>query len=311
MDPASLREKYGLARMYPIPLARYRRRCAMRSPSSVVVFSDVDGILFDRRTRSFRDAAAASDLLNRCQIPLILCSGRTRAELERVQQQLGIRHPFICEHGAAVFIPRGYFAYDVKSARNVAGYQAVEFGSPYSQVVDTLHRVARWLRIDVIGFSDMSIGDVATARGLPLIEARLAKLREYGEPFHVLGSDGRARQRLFKALRAESFGCASYEQYDHVGARVDIDVGARFLCALYRGMLGHMTSVAFGVTSGDAPLLRSVDVPFVVRNDEDPVSVLWTQVSNARVTTRSGLAGFSEAIAEVVEGAFRRSEAYH
>ena len=85
---------------------------------SLVIFADVDNILVDR-FRSFEESAWAIDLLARNDIPLVLCSGKTRAQLEAVHQLLGIRHPFICEHGAAAFIPPGYFS-RVPDGRSVA-----------------------------------------------------------------------------------------------------------------------------------------------------------------------------------------------
>lgn len=199
----------------------------------VVVFTDVDDALLDA-PRSRAAVIEADDRLARGQIALVFCSSKTRAELEAVRQDLSIFHPFICENGAGVFVPQGYFPFDVPYAREVAGYQAVEFGRPYADVIQILHRVAERLGIEVLGFSDMSVEQVAGECGMPLLRARLAKLREYGERFQIVSGTPSARGRLRKALQAAHLVCTIGVPYCYVGSPVDPDPGIGLLTALYR-----------------------------------------------------------------------------
>jgi len=264
--------------------------------------ADVDGTLLDSRTRSSGGAAEALALLAREQIPLVLCSSKTRAELEVVQQQLAIRHPFVCENGGGVFVPRGYFARGVPNARDIAGYEAVELGRPYAEVVGALHRIAARTRVGVIGFSDMSIEEVAFACDMPLMQARLAKLREYDEPFRILDASPSARSRLFNALHAAHLGCTNGGRYEHVGADVDKGVGVDMLRLLYARGRGRLISIGLGDALNDVALLRAVDVPIVVRNDDTAATPrLLAKVPTARVTSQAGVAGWAEAIGEVVQ----------
>src|SRR5262245_31799280 len=66
------------------------------NPQSLVVFSDLDDTLLNAVAWCTDEPAPGPivDRAGRC-VPLVLCSRRTRAELERIQQQLGFRHPFI------------------------------------------------------------------------------------------------------------------------------------------------------------------------------------------------------------------------
>ena len=111
----------------------------MRPLPLILVFCDLDDTLFDSRTFSV-DASArrALDRIQTEHVALVFHSSRTRAELELIQQELGIRHPFIAESGAAVFFPRGYFAFGVAQAIDIAGYGVVEFGKPHAEVVDSV-----------------------------------------------------------------------------------------------------------------------------------------------------------------------------
>ena len=116
-----------------------------------MVFSDVDGVLSHPHAHSCNEAARALQRLRREDVPVALCSSHTRAEVEWLQQELGIRHPFVCESGGAAFVPAGYFEFAVPGARDLAGYRAVEFGRPYAEVAGTLHRTAQRLRIEIHG----------------------------------------------------------------------------------------------------------------------------------------------------------------
>ena len=237
-------------------------------PSPIVVFSDVDGVLRHHDMHAWTEAARAIRRLEREDIPLVLCSSHTRAEIEWIQQELGIHHPFICESGSAAFIPSGYFKLHVPRARDVAGYQAVEFGRSYAEVVRTLNRIAERLRIDIVGFSDMSVEEVARHCDLSLLKARLAKLREYGERFRVLDPRERTGGRLFSALKRAGLRWIPGEPFDHVGASVDTIVAVNLLRTLYQRARGPVVTLGLADEGADDTLLHVVDRRVMVPGDD-------------------------------------------
>ncbi len=261
----------------------------MTSNSRLVVFADVDGVLADLHGGAFfADAAATLWPLRRDDVPLVLCSRRTRAEIEAIQQWIGIRHPFVCEGGGAVFIPGDYFGFTVSGVRDLAGYHAVEFGRPYAEVVEILHRTADRMGIDIIGFSDMSVEEVAQDCHLPLLEARLAKLLEYGERFRVLDSDESTRSRLVRALNATRLRCVIGRRYDYVGAPVDTGTGVTLLCRLYQYADAGVFTVGIGGRNADDSLPPSLDRRVTVSHD-DPA------------TGRVNAVSWAEAIVDIAE----------
>lgn len=279
----------------------------MQPAPSILVFCDLDDTLFEPHTFSV-DASTqrALDHVEREHLPLVFCSSRTRAELELIQQELGINQPFICENGAAVFVPRGYFGFKLAQAIDVAGYEVVEFGKPYADVVASLHRAADRLDIEVTGFSDMSVEDVALDCDLPLLQARLAKLREYTEPFRVVDAKPGALPRLFRALGAAGLGCTSRGRYHHVGA-IRRDIGGQFLRGLYRREFGEVVTVAFGDHRGAGQLLRHADIPLVVQSGaSDETTHLLADVPAARLSVADSVGAWAEVILEIA-GASQRS----
>jgi mannosyl-3-phosphoglycerate phosphatase len=254
----------------------------------IVVFSDVDGVLRHPHVHSCTEAARALQQLRREDVPLALCSSHTRAEVEWIQQELGIRHPFVCESGGAAFIPAGYFEFAVPGARDLAGYQAVEFGRPYAEVARTLHRTAERLRIEIVGFGDMSVEEVARDCRLPLLQARLSKLREYGERFRVLEPGEATRARLFRALSAARLRCIARDRYDQVGAPVDNSIGVRALLGLYNRARGPVLTVGLVDELADEKALHFVNRRVIV-SDDDPAG------------GGADMVGWAEAIVDIVE----------
>ena len=113
----------------------------------------------------------------------------------------------------------------------------------------------------------MSVEEVAHSCRLTLQQARLAKLREYGEPFRIVSYLPNQRIRLFRALAASGFGCAAGGRYDYVGAPVDEIRGIRLLCHWYRRMLGSITTVGVGDPVRDTGLLQQVDTPLRLQHE--------------------------------------------
>ena len=146
--------------MHPGTAGSYRVY-GMKRLGPILVFSEVDWVFRSPSAGSLALAARILRELASEEVSVVLCSSKTRAELEQIQQELGIGQPFVCENGGALFIPRAYVDFAVPHAREIAGYQAVEFGRSYAEVVDALRRTADQTAIEIVGFSDMSVDEVA------------------------------------------------------------------------------------------------------------------------------------------------------
>ncbi len=274
----------------------------MPADCSIVVFSDVDGVVSASAAPAFAAAARTLKRLAREDVGLVFCSSRTRAELEHTWQELGGCHPFISERGGAVFIPDQSFAFDVSTARDIAGYRAVEFGRPYADIVDTLRSTAQRLRIKVRGFNDMSVEEVAWRCQLSLLQARLAKLREYGELFRIADSSPATRNRLFKGLHAAHLRGVTAGRFDHVGAAVDTALGVDLLCTLYRRAYGPLLTVGLADAMSELAFLQLVDYPvFVQSRETNTTPPILERMPRVRVTHAVDVAAWAHAILDIVQ----------
>src|SRR5581483_5140944 len=137
-------------------------------------------------TRSLGEERAALDFLAARGIPLVINSSRTRAEIDRLRRSLQLRTPFICEHGSALYVPHGSLPSVPERARAAVGGRILEFGKRYLDVVDALTLTSRELDIEIVEFAELSIEEVARELDVSIIEAQLAKLREYTELFRIV-----------------------------------------------------------------------------------------------------------------------------
>ncbi len=266
---------------------------------TLVIFANVDALLSSPAGAGPGGELTVLDALGD-QVAIVLCSGRTRPEIEHLSQGLRARYPFICEHGAAAFVPDGYFPFEVPNATPVSSYQVVEFGRSAATVADLLRRTADRQGIRIRCFSEMSVEEVAHDCGMSLLDARLAKLRDYGELFRVDDGDPAARARLLDALRSAHLRCVPGVRYDHVGASVDISIGVGMLRTLYRRHHGPTITIGVADWQADADVLQLVECPIVVESASGATTSRSRRVLPPRVVTLDGDSSWAASIAAVI-----------
>lgn len=143
--------------------------------ANLIVFTDLDGTLLDHETYSYAEASDALALLRKRQIPLILASSKTAAEILPLRETLDFQHcEAIVENGAGLLAPG-----------NPGGNAATD----YEQILDLLLDLPRDLRAGFTGFSDWSAQEVSDRTGLSLQNSELAKQRYFSEPGLWSGDD--------------------------------------------------------------------------------------------------------------------------
>src|SRR5208337_2435357 len=150
--------------------------------TKTIIFTDLDGTLLNPKSYTFTEAAPALELIREKAIPLILCSSKTRAEMEVYRQRLRNRDPFIVENGGAICLPMGYFMF-LSGRMTGEDYLISDFGRPYGEIRKKFEFLREMTRIPVKGFGDMMVEEISALTGLAREEAALAKRREFSEPF--------------------------------------------------------------------------------------------------------------------------------
>ena len=245
-------------------------------PVGLVIFTDLDGTLLDA-AYSFLPAAPALEAVRRTFVPMVICSSKTRREIESYRIRLGNHDPFIAENGGAVYVPEGYFTaaafaglrtiapQAADPVETVGGYEIIRLGAPYARLRSAL-AAFREDGLRVTGYGDMSAIEIAAATGLPPEEAVMAKEREFDEPFYLEGN-GRAQARVTEAARRTGLHVSGRGPFHLTGGN-DKGKAVSLLCALFKKTTDRTTFAALGDGPTDLPMLRVVDRPVIVRRPD-------------------------------------------
>ena len=262
----------------------------------IVLFTDLDGSLLDESAYSADPAREALRSLQELGLPLVFCSSKTRAEIEYWRARLCNRHPFIVENGGALYVPDGYFPTDFHSPVSRDEYAVIEFGIPYDDLVETLWQASQDSGCRVRGFHDMSAKEVSRKYGLPLEQARLAKNREYDEPFEILDPPG---DKLLAAIERKAKRWTRGGRLHHVTGDGNKAHGVCLLSYYYRWTFTDIITVGLGDGMNDLDFLRLVDIPVIIRSKA--AWKLKTALPRARVTDLPGPAGWNRAVLDILD----------
>jgi mannosyl-3-phosphoglycerate phosphatase len=261
----------------------------------MIIVSDLDGTLLHPQTYSFDAAQPALTAIRQQGIPLVLCTSKTRVEVEAWRARLGNQDPFIVENGGAIYLPQGYFPFSLKLAKERGEYEVVEFGKPYLEVVEALRAASQESGCEVLGFHDMTVADISRRTLLPVRGAELAKQREYDEPFEILGQGAHT---LLGAIERRGMRWTRGDRFYHINAGNDKAMAARRLIGLYRKAYGSVLTIGVGNGDNDQKLLRTTDVAVVIRSRF--ADGLREAVPGSQVTAAPGPHGWNEAILRLI-----------
>lgn len=263
--------------------------------TATIIFTDLDGTLLHPRTYSYQDAMPALELLREKGIPLVLCSSKTRAEIEAYRKRLGNHHPFIVENGGGIFIPEGYFPFPVEGEAR-SGYRVIHLGTPYAEIRRKFLSLRQELKIEVRGFGDMTLDEVASLTGLAKNEAVLAMKREYCEPFVFTGV---ADERLFTAIEAAGLRWTQ-GRFFHIMGNHHKGRAVTMLRALFKQAIGPAITIGLGDGLNDLPFLLVVDRPVLLRQENgsyDP----RVKIPGLYRTEEIGPRGWNEAVLKLLQ----------
>jgi mannosyl-3-phosphoglycerate phosphatase len=231
-----------------------------------VIFTDLDGTLLDYTTYSFEKALPALALIRQKSVPLVICSSKTRKEIEYYREKLDNHDPFISENGGGIYIPKGYFSFPARSRklkiRNRGDYHVIRLGAEYSDLRKVIEKLKKE-GFKMKGFGDMAAEELSEVANMTIYEAEMAEDREFDEPFIFEGNEAETR-RLFERIRSEGFNVTE-GRFFHILGESDKGKAVAILTEFYKRKFGKITTIALGDSPNDIPMLENVDRPIIVR----------------------------------------------
>ena len=242
------------------------KNSSLKEQSSLLVFTDLDGTLLDHDSYSFEPALPALAGLEEKKIPLIICTSKTRAEIEIIRQRLHNRHPFVSENGGAIFIPKGYFSHTFRYTREDSDYRIIEYGTSYSKIREVLKKMEGHSSGKLRGFGDFSIEEVAELCDFSQDQARLAKMREYDEPFIL--EDIYALDKIQKIAKNANLRVTRGGRFYHLLGKNDKGKAVLRLRDIYAKTFKRIKTIALGDSQNDLPMLEAADYPVFVQKPD-------------------------------------------
>ena len=255
------------------------------------MFSDLDGSLLDHDTYDWQPARPGLDALRKRDIPLVLVSSKTIAELEEYRSQFDLQHPVVAENGAAMHIPAGYFP---AAARFPSGkVTRSQLQSAYSTV-----KLAGAFKCEA--FYELGVSGIIRETGLTEQQAIRANVRKASEPILWLDSDERAAE-FEQEMNARGLRCTKGGRFLHLMGDADKEGAVRQLLDAYSHKWPGSTivSVSLGDGPNDLGMLSMTDVAVIIPGRHKHRMTLDTQNRILRPTS-PGPAGWNEAILELL-----------
>ena len=247
----------------------------------LMIITDLDGSLLDHHSYRWDAATPWLTTLKQHDVPLVICSSKTAAEIIPLQKRLGIAGaPFIAEKGAVVqsgeqrtHLPDNSLTYEAICSRLAA--------------LQTQYRFT--------GFHDFTDQAVSSMTGLSEADAALSRQRDASEVVVWRDSD-EAFDRFRAALTAEGLALAQGGRFWHVmPAGSGKGEAVRWLLAQQSG--SAFTTIGLGDGPNDAPMLDAVDYAVVIKGySKTPGTLSRTDQQQLYHTAHYGPEGWREGL---------------
>jgi mannosyl-3-phosphoglycerate phosphatase len=226
---------------------------------SLLIVSDLDGTLLDSHTYRWEAASGWLGIFKQRQIPVVLCSSKSAAELIDWQRELGLTgQPFIAENGAVIQLDERW--------SDSEGYPRLLLGIRHEPLIALLNNLRKQYGFKFTCFADVDENTLSEWTGLTHKQAALARLREASETFIWRDS-----QEMFEAFSAQvaglGLGLIQGGRFWHVAdSQSDKGQALRWLSDEYQRRENKtFTTLGLGDGPNDAALLDSVDYAVIVK----------------------------------------------
>ena len=289
----------------------------MMSPPFFLVFTDLDGTLLDHDTYGWEEAIPALELCITRDVPVILVSSKTRAEMNVLRRRLSLSAPFISENGGGIFFPEeiskdpppvssgvdipGFYPGDstALSACSENGLWILSLGASYNRLIKAFREIRNELGWNMKGFSDMRVEEISRLTGLDKEGARLAARREYDEPFIIEGEEPADLTPLIRAAEERDLLITSGGRFYHLQGKNDKAKGVELITGWYKKYHEKVLTIALGDSPNDFGMLERADFPVLIRSQRSFPDLI-KRIPRLITTDDTGPKGWNSAVMNII-----------
>ena len=240
-----------------------------------VVFTDLDGTLFHHYTYEWQPALSAIKRLQALEIPIVINSSKTAAEVIPLRKTLGLHSPFIVENGSALYIPKGFCDEAIKQLPTVqlqGDYYRALFGADRNDIVQCIYQQRASRQLKFSGYSDWDTKSLMSHTGLDKTSAEQSLERLYSEP--IIWQDSEAAHDEFADYIAQKgLQILSGGRFEHILGDTDKAQPIRFFREhIYQDKKTKF--ICLGDTQNDTDMLELADIAVCIKSPVCPYPVL-------------------------------------
>jgi len=252
-----------------------------------------------RRAQPLDEALTQIDRQN---VPLVLSTRGTRAEIELFRRKIGHGHPFITESGGGLFIPDGYFSLHLEGAIRTGRYFCISLGRSSQEASDAVQDIAKAAGAEVVRYAEMTAREISRNTGMNEREAEASAQREFSERFYFVGNADFAAAAFEKAATKDGWILRRSGPWWELYSGNDERKAVRRLVQLFRKALrSRIKSVAIGASAEDLGLLAASDQAFILPRAADQFDeALLSRLPDATRTAASGPLGWKETVLNIL-----------
>ncbi len=240
-----------------------------------IVFTDLDGSLLNHVDYSYGEAKSMLEYIKTEKIPLIFNTSKTEKECRVLQKKMGINAPFIVENGACIYYEDGRV--------ELIGALHVDIKS----FIDSIKK-----QYKILPLSDMSIEKILDYTNLDYSSAKLAKNREFSEPF--LLSDLTLLKEIELLAKSSGFKILRGGRFYHcVAAEQDKGIALKRVMKNYRDKI----VVAIGDNYNDIPMLEVANKAILIPYEEK--KYIECEIKNLIKADDIGAFGWNQALESI------------
>lgn len=265
----------------------------------LIIFTDLDGTLLNQDDYRYDAALPTLSKLKKQGIPVIPVTSKTRAEVEVLRHEIGLNAPFIVENGSGIFIPKNDPNFNLKDTIIYEQYHLKQLGCTYEETRQELANISRTLGEKLQGFGDFSNQDIVDLTGLSLQEAKLAKTRDFTEPFVIPKNLDPKKISTLIETNNNGFSVVIGDRFSHL---ISINSGkgkaVNWLMENYQFKDEKIITVGLGNSPNDLPMLENVDIPIIIPSKKGIHSGL--QGKSWKIASSPGCKGWTQSIEEIL-----------
>lgn len=237
----------------------------------IVAFSDLDATLLDPETYSWKPAERAIEALRIRDASLVMVTSKTLVEVKPLHEELGFDDPFVIENGGGIAFhkgaPLGEYLLSIQSEImefRRTGFAVLALGTRDGELVKSLAEISSEVGAPLLGFSAMSLEEVAKATGLPAEQAAKARARLFDEPFMITEGSKSLEDEIRDAAGRRGLLVVKGGRFWHLIGHEGKGKAVSILLAAFRRRYGDLVTIGFGYSPNDFSFLQLVDVPVVL-----------------------------------------------